>query len=36
MQFLLIICAIAFGLQVNAKKEQNDVIKIGEVGVVGI
>lgn len=31
----IIICAIcAFLLQVNAKKEQSDVIKIGEVGAV--
>lgn len=33
----IIICAIcAFFLQVNAKKEQSDVIKIGEVGVLKI
>lgn len=36
MQFFIIICAIGFCLQVNAKREQNDVIKIGEVVVVGL
>lgn len=32
----ILIAAIAFFLQVNAKREQNDVIKIGEVVVVAL